>query len=360
MVGVLHMDASILFPVCDLRELQEDRMPLQHIKDLISFQALFHYGGWFLDFDSVWTGLQPPRLSNFPECPGTVVFTSHEKTTGPRVKSGGKLQYIDGEPCTLNLGVLLSLPAAEFLHSAGAECRNQKAAKIQRLGIDGRAGRGWNSHQEIAQRLASGSRSVHMAAPYHCHGLPHWMRSWPAEGKESVVLFGTRLHSLRKLAQDAFVLNLWSGIWPAAMSAQGLEWAGKIQHSRIASMARAVEVVSLRDSVSTMIQSALPVLGGTGLRFDVCLEVVAQSLRWLAFENTGPMFGNGDSHHLRRLAVGIVHAAVKSRWEDVSLIDGTPSQVVVLRRLRTHYGVDISSGNLDAWFLNAIGATGGE
>ena len=288
------LDANILMSHIEWSSLLNGGFPIALIKDMIMFNALRVFGGWWADLDAVWAGSQGPdsvvRIAEMDH--DVVLFTEYERACGAYVKEPRHLMWPKGAtPAAVNLGLAYSVAGAAFWQECLLKCRQHWASTRDIDWANYRTNKHASAHQLIVQNLARVSSSVTIEKPPVGYAIPRWASAWSGESC-SRTFYGVRVPSKAEIHQHAFSINCWSGFWDHTASWGILEWVlSRRREWKGESVARAAE--SANNSAAQVAETSNNSAGALATRF---------------FEDLGKLLTDGCAELMRLgVCVSVAH-----------------------------------------------------
>ncbi len=397
----IRMDAAAIMPFDEFQELTVGKqMPVQLVKDVFSFRCLRFFAGWFCDLDVVWMGnesmLKPRMSAQRSGMPASVIlFSEYEKTSGGLAEGRDKL--LAHSSASINIGVLwCCLEGAEFFKVCEEECLAYWNKFAWATVANPRQSQQWMKNTLCLQTCANRYQwqdKLAIAKPKLAYGYPRWPVADHNFSQLGINSHGTMLCSTDILEQDAWCVNIWTGIWTWAHSEQVLVWATDICRRRNGQLKKAsagVDVaalmsdsaasaradaakfmissgveqanssIAMMDHIGQLIEGVVPILESSGVHSALTRSIISQALLCLASLDIDNLCGGGENCH-EMIAAALVQANFKHIMPDHE--HGVAHLTFVLRKIHSHFRLPAESKTtmvLDALYINQMGQAGGK
>ena len=207
-VAVTVKHCSAVLPEPTFRALLQEGVPIQILKDIISFLVLAHHGGCFADLDIVLLPRGLPRSHYMFVCE-------------PVKKKGAHFSKFDVEydiPSyargSVNIGFMACPKGADFARLLAGKLlgfwqrwalRSQRGS-VQKLWM--------HNTRRCRVALQQHGSQKHIYSPMAFSPLPMWLTSLTATGK---VRFGYRVPTWDEMLHGSHAVNLWHRQWPSSL-----------------------------------------------------------------------------------------------------------------------------------------------
>ena len=367
--GVHIMNADQLIEKEILSDLQEKKLPMQHIKDIIHTKALYEYGGWWADLDIIW--LAPiTRLKSCSNLYDVLLFTELERDDGCYQKGAARIirlqmyddlleasdnpvksKQVKQQASTVNMGFMFAVRESMFLKSIlnewlGFWKRNSDAwTKYSGKRADPRKNPHWCYHQESLQASGARHSRVHICAAVYGYPWPRWLQSFPRTGAP-VRLYNSVIPSLKEICVSSLAVNLWENVWSSAMIAEGISVLKGFQAKRMCPEAHSIVLDDERlcREVAQAIQQALVCLSEIGVPMAMSCRILAVAhdlvqIRHLPVLKEAIVLNSDlEPRQVNSIACVLLQIGIKMEWT-THVNDPMVSMNFVLRRIHAWYGV---------------------
>ena len=301
--NVVHMNVALFLSRGEFDDFARKGLSSQHIKDIVQMRILAAFGGWFVDFDAAWLGGSPLSASAIEQ--GCVAERS---ANAERLDSQETVQCIlacqleraTSQYAKMNVVKDANGPAACYLGVAWARQGSlfvQKAASAMtdcwgnRNVVCRKVGPVWNKHQDLLQDMSDRVDSVALARVDAFCPLPRFLSSFDVLADGDATLYGATIASRARIAKESFMVSVWSGVWPDALSHQVLDWAGEVAVARGSPTPPRRELRAdielsraVRAAVCDALESSLGVLRACGFDTACAFDLLARSSKYLEHE----------------------------------------------------------------------------
>ena len=279
--------------------------PPQHGKDVFALKALLLFGGYFVDFDVMWTGKSIPLLT------GVVLYTAPEKLLGTRAKGDAKVWFRSAaERGSINFGTIAAEAAHPFIEGVlqaivafWNSAKGQRALAAMATATNPKVEPFWDQNQLILQRHAAAAHAAEAAGEstwqvsvrpcVEAYPFPRWMAELQARPPR--VMYGRITPPTSEVCEEAVFVNVWDGYWNQKLWRRVTEFVQLLRNGTCGhapcDFERRFAYASLRTACEDKAESALTIVHSSlsmlrGLAGDdvtgVAATVVARAAAYVA------------------------------------------------------------------------------
>ena len=228
---------------------------------------------------------------------------------GAYAKDRSRVLLVDGDPVSVNLGIMWAKRETKALeaaqHKARAMCEKRRIAWT---GI--RTQVGYQDHQMLIQDEFVRTGKAEILHPSITSPFPRWNTQWQSQsaGRE---LYGVTLRDQEWISTSSFTCNAWDGCWTNSQSDELAEWALSRTASDDSGASLGGPSAKLRAAADIIIGSQ-QALTDSGVPIAIALRAMAAAIHAISkSRGRSDLVQRWPADHL---AVAFLIGALKCEW----------------------------------------------